>query len=274
MSDRDLSVTSLLAPVGSMDGPAACMAHEVSQPLSAIAVNAKCCLSSLCNERPDVEKARKAVERIVRNVQHASAVIRSVATLHGTISGEVSPVHLNSVICDAAELMSPEIVTHGVAIEVELCREAVCVLGHRTQLQQVLINLIGNAIDAMRETRGLPRTLRLCSSIDDAGDVSIAVSDTGPGLDPATAGRIFEPFFTTKTHGTGLGLAICRSIVLGHGGRLRVRPRMPHGCTFEFTLPAHKCEIERRTPSGRVLRNSSAGESTRASQALVCSGAE
>lgn len=238
MSDHDLTDAPLLAPVAPLKELVASIAHEVSQPLWAIVINAKCCLSLLCKEQPDLERARKAAERIVRNGQHASEVIRSVRAMHGEASPRMSLLNVNDVIADTVELMSPEIQAQWVTMQTTLCHESPCIQGDRIQIQQVLINLMRNAIDAMSGFCPSPRTLHVCSWVDDAGDVSITVSDTGPGLDPEIADRIFEPFFTTKAQGMGLGLMICRSIVSGHGGHLWARPRVPHGCTFEITLPA------------------------------------
>jgi signal transduction histidine kinase len=210
----------------------------VNQPLAAILVNAQSCLLWLGKVKPDLEMARKAAERIIRNGQHASEVIRSVRAMLGNTTSAMSRVNVNLVISDALELLGLEIGSQNITLETQLCAGAAYVQADRTQLQQVLLNLIRNAIEAMRGTNRFPRRLRVRTSID-TGVISVAISDTGPGLDATTAKRIFEPFFTTKSGGMGLGLAICRSIVLSHGGRLWAEPRAPHGCTFEFTLPAH-----------------------------------
>ena len=229
----------MIAPLSSMEEFAASIAHEVNQPLAAILVNAQSCLLWLGKVQPDLEMARKAAERIIRNGQHASEVIRSVRAMLGNAKSEVSRVNVNLVVSDTLELLGLEIGSQSITLETQLCACAAFVHADRTQLQQVLVNLIRNAIEAMRGTNCFPRRLRVRTSVDTTGEVSVAISDTGPGLDAATAKRIFEPFFTTKSGGMGLGLAICRSIVLGHGGRLWAEPRAPHGCTFEFTLPTH-----------------------------------
>jgi signal transduction histidine kinase len=193
----------------------------------------------LAKERPDLAMARKAAERIIRNGRHASEVIRSVRAMLGKTNSEMTRVDLNSVIADVIELMTLEIGSRSVTLETQLCGDASLVHCDRTQIRQVLINLIRNGIEAMCGTNQFPRRLQVSTSVETTGEVLIAISDTGPGLDTATAKRIFEPFFTTKSGGMGMGLAICRSIVEAHGGRLWARPRAPRGCTFEFTLPAH-----------------------------------
>ncbi len=228
-----------LAPLSSVEDLAASIAHEMNQPLAAIVVNAQSCLSWLAKKRPDLDMARKAAQRIIHNGRHASEVIRSVRAMLGNAHRAMSRVNVNTTVCEALESMALELASRSVTLETRLCRDARCVRGDRTQILQVLLNLFRNAVEAMSSTNRFPRTLRVVTSTDVAGNVSVAISDTGPGLDAATAKRIFEPFFTTKSDGMGLGLSISRSIVQAHGGSLSVRPRAPHGCTFELTLPAH-----------------------------------
>jgi len=228
-----------MSTIASMEELAASIAHEVNQPLAAIVVNAESCLLWLAKEQPDVAMARKAAERIIRNGQHASEVIRSVRAMLGHSNSEMSRASLSSIISDVIDLMTIEIGSRSITLETQLCREAGLVHCVGTQIRQVLINLMRNGIEAMCGTPQFPRRLQIRTSMEADGEVSIAISDSGPGLDSATANRIFEPFFTTKSGGMGLGLAICRSIVQAHGGRLWARPRAPRGCTFEFTLPAH-----------------------------------
>jgi signal transduction histidine kinase len=223
----------------SMGDLAASIAHEVNQPLAAIVVNAECCLLWLEKETPDLEMARKAAQRIVRNGQHASQVVRSMRSLLGDASREMAIVDLNGVIADTLELLALELDGCGVDLETRLAPAGARVRGDRTQLRQLLFNLIRNAIEAMSGTRDLPRRLRIRTTVDPWTGITATISDSGPGLDPVAVNRIFEPFFTTKTGGMGLGLAICRSIVESHGGRLSTKRTEPHGCTFEISLPAH-----------------------------------
>jgi signal transduction histidine kinase len=228
-----------MSTIASIEELAESIAHEVNQPLAAIVVNAESCLLWLGKATPDLGMARKAAERIIRNGRHASEVIRSVRAMLGNKNGEMARYSLNCIITDAIDLMALEIGSRSITLETQLCGNAGHVLCDRIQIQQVLINLIRNGIESMCASSEFPRRLQVQSSVDAVGEVSIAISDSGPGLDAKTAKRIFEPFFTTKSGGMGLGLAICRSIVQAHGGRLWARPRAPCGCTFEFTLPAH-----------------------------------
>jgi signal transduction histidine kinase len=226
-------------PLASMGALAASIAHEVNQPLAAIVVNAECCLLWLRKERPDLDMAREAAERIVRNGQHAREVIRSVRAMVSNADREMSEVNLNEVVADTLESLALDFCASHVALEKQLCPGAANVRCDRTQMQQVLLNLIRNAIEAMCTSVEGPRTLQVRTSHDVIDEVTVSVSDSGPGLDLHAAQRIFKPFFSTKSDGMGLGLAICRSIIEAHGGQLSVRTRVPHGCTFEFKLPTH-----------------------------------
>ncbi len=229
-----------LVPADSRVGEfAASIAHEVSQPLAAIAVNAECCLQWLAQAEPDLELARRAAERIVRNSRLASDVIRSVRSLYCGSHCETSPLAIGEVITEVLESMKADFALNEVVLETSLVAEPVRVIGDRTQLQQVLSNLVRNAIEAMRESPR-PRRLEVTTSLE-GYVLSITVSDTGIGLDDAMIERIFEPFFTTKRNGMGLGLAISRSIVSAHGGTLRAMRRAPGGSSFSIKLPATRC---------------------------------
>jgi signal transduction histidine kinase len=226
-------------PLASMGALAASIAHEVNQPLAAIVVNAECCLLWLRKERPDLDMAREAAERIVRNGQHAREVIRSVRAMISNADREMSEVNLNEVVADTLQSLALDFCASHVTLEKRLCPGAANVRCDRTQMQQVLLNLVRNAIEAMCKSVDGPRTLQVRTVLDLTGEVTVSVSDSGPGLHPGAAQRIFKPFFSTKSDGMGLGLAICRSIIDAHGGQLSVRACVPHGCTFEFKLPTH-----------------------------------
>ncbi|MET0499439.1 MAG: ATP-binding protein [Steroidobacteraceae bacterium] len=215
---------------------AASIVHEINQPLAAMMTSAESCLLWLGNEPPDVERARKAAERILRAGNHAGDIIASIRMLARKSLPQLVPVDVNGIIVEVIDWMRGELDALGIVPELDLQDPLQVVMGDRTQLQQVLMNLIRNAIESMYDASMLPRLLELKSCIDADGVVLIAVSDSGSGLDPAVAGRMFEPFFTTKSAGTGLGLSICRSIVEAHGGQLWAVPRLPRGSTFQFTL--------------------------------------
>jgi signal transduction histidine kinase len=217
---------------------AASLAHEINQPLAAMVTSAETCLRWLGKDRPDVERARKAAERIVRDGNHAGNVIRSIRMLLRKATPQLECVDVNDIIVEALDAMREVFRSQGIVpeLELDLSEQVGSILGDRVQLQQVLVNLIRNAVESMSEAGAKPAVLQVQSCVDADGAVRIAISDSGAGLDPAMIARIFEPFFTTKNTGMGLGLPICRSIVEAHGGRLWAEPHAPCGCTFQFTL--------------------------------------
>jgi signal transduction histidine kinase len=217
---------------------AASIAHEVSQPLMAIVTNADTCLKWLSKDRPDLDEVRQTAERIVRAGHRAGDIIRTIRALAQKSSPEMTPFDINAAIADVLVLTRGEFGRHHVSLDTELSAGLEPVSGDRGQLQQVILNLIVNGIEAMSAITQRPRLLRVSSQTDGPGNVLIAVADTGTGLDPTMADQIFDAFFTTKPEGMGMGLSICRSIVEAHGGRLWVSPNSPQGCVFQFTLPA------------------------------------
>jgi signal transduction histidine kinase len=153
-------------------------------------------------------------------------------------SPAISQLDLNGAITDVLDLMRNELSRHDVALETELCADLERITGDRVQLQQVIVNLVKNGIEAMSGVMNRARLLRVTTMLDANGCVLTAVADSGKGLDAPTINRIFEPFFTTRREGMGMGLSICRSIVEAHGGRLWASCRLPHGSVFQFTLPS------------------------------------
>jgi C4-dicarboxylate-specific signal transduction histidine kinase len=214
----------------------AAIAHEVNQPLAAIVANADACLSWLGTEQPDLACMRKAAERIIRDGYRASAVLSSIHALFNVPSQAMSELDLNEVVRETFELMRNELNRYDVVLQVDLCTQLRGAWGNRIQLQQVLINLIKNAIESMSESVVRPLLVRVSTAIQGAMAM-IAVEDSGSGFDAAAAERMFEPFFTTKREGTGVGLSICRSIVEAHGGILRATRKESAGSVFEFTVP-------------------------------------
>jgi signal transduction histidine kinase len=211
--------------------------HEVSQPLMAIEMNAVSCLRWLDEEQLDVTKARQAAERIIRDGQRAREVIASMRMLTRKAPQETSEVDINDVIDEVMVLTRNEIERHGISAEQLLAADVGATRGIRVQIQQVILNLVMNAIEAMAGGEEAERLLRISSAADDAGQVRVSVADSGSGLDPANRERVFEAFFTTKSEGLGLGLSICRSIIDAHEGRLSVSPNVPRGTIFSFSLP-------------------------------------
>jgi C4-dicarboxylate-specific signal transduction histidine kinase len=219
---------------------AASIAHEVTQPLTGIVTNGNACLNWLGGTPPNVEKARTTVERIIRDSNLASEVIHNVRTLVKKTPPHREVVALNELIHRTLTLVSGEMMRHKVELETALAVDLPNVLGDRVQLQQVLLNLIINAVEAMSSVTDRTRVLTVRSEPREASEtVAISVRDSGVGVDPRRADRLFDAFFTTKPEGMGMGLSICRTIISAHGGNLSNANNADHGATFEFILPAH-----------------------------------
>jgi signal transduction histidine kinase len=216
---------------------AASLSHELRQPLAAIVMNGSATLRWLNRETPDLEEARQAATRIVHEGQRADDVIRGLHALAGKSGPRLTPLDVDGVIHEVLTLTHGELQRHGVVLRTDLAAGDRPVIGDRVQLQQVLLNLILNGLDAMKAVTDRVRRLRLSSALTGNGSVVVSVEDSGTGLDPAIAQRIFEPFFTTKADGLGIGLSICRSIIDAHGGGLWATSRAPHGTIFRFTVP-------------------------------------
>ena len=239
---RNRDLAALLAHVSrltTMGELAASIGHELSQPLAAILISAQTCLRWLARDRPDLDEARQATERIVNASQQACDIIKSIRALARKSSPEIKQLDINEAIREVLVLMRGELGRHNVSLETSLLDGLEPVIGDRVQLQQVILNLIVNGIEAMTASVDHPRLLRVSSQMDGHGNVLIAVEDTGAGLDPTKMDRIFDAFFTTKPGGIGIGLSICRSIVEGRSGRLWASPTLPYGSVFRFTLPAN-----------------------------------
>ncbi|MBY5399472.1 AAA family ATPase [Rhizobium leguminosarum] len=216
----------------------ASIAHEVNQPLMAIVMNAATCLRWLSDEQLDVQEARQAAERIIRDGHRAGDVITSIRALARKSPLAMEEVDVNSMIEGVLVLTRGELQRHGIKLETELDMNTGSTVGDRTQLQQVVLNLILNAVEAVGSAESRPRRLHVRSFKSSDGKPLVQVADSGPGVDPLTMEQIFDAFFTTKSGGLGMGLSICRSIVEAHGGRLWVTPNKPEGSVFSFTLRA------------------------------------
>jgi C4-dicarboxylate-specific signal transduction histidine kinase len=226
-----------LARVMTMGEMAASIAHEVTQPLSAIVINGKACLRWLSRDRPDIAEARAAAERIVGDATRAGEVIARIRALSQKAVPKKARLDLNETIEQVVVLARAEIHEHRVALRTELRRDLAPVLADRIQLQQVLLNLFLNAIEAMSAVAHRPRELVVETADHDATQALVSVRDTGAGLDPQLVERVFDAFYSTKPGGMGMGLAICRSIVQDHGGRLWAEANDGPGATFRFTVP-------------------------------------
>jgi C4-dicarboxylate-specific signal transduction histidine kinase len=237
----DLAHVARLATMGEL---AASIAHEINQPISAIATQAAACLRWLERDKPDLDEAREGLVRVEREARRARDVVRGLTSLAKRSRPQQSEVDMDNAIEEVLSFVRSEIIRHGITLHSDLHAGNRSVYGDRVQLQQVLLNLLMNSIEAMSATSDLPRILSVSSELTATGGMLMTVEDTGAGLDPAIADRIFEGFFTTKPNGMGMGLSICRSIIEAHGGEIWASPSVPKGAVFQFILPAlHEVDL-------------------------------
>lgn len=214
----------------------ASLSHEIKQPIAAATTDARTCLKWLERERPDIEEAREAASRIIKDVTRASEIITRTRSLFKKGEPQRELIDLNEIIREMVILLYSEAGRYSISIRTQLAAHLPSVRADKVQLQQVFMNLILNAIDAMNEM-SVRRELIIKSELNRRDQLLISVSDNGAGLPSERADKIFDPFFTTKSQGTGMGLSISRSIVESHGGRLWATPNPERGTTFQFTLP-------------------------------------
>ncbi len=226
------------ARVSTVSEMTASIAHEINQPLAAIIANGSAGARWLDKTPPNIAETRAALQRIVSEGHRVSDVIGSVRAMFKRDSQERTELDLNELVRGVLALLRDELKNRGVAVHIELAQGLPPVLADRVQLQQVVLNLIMNAVEAMQTNKRRVRTLGLRSKTLAGREVEIRVEDSGPGIDPENRGRIFDPFFTTKSQGMGMGLSICRTMVEAHGGRLWAAERHPHGTVFHVVLPA------------------------------------
>jgi C4-dicarboxylate-specific signal transduction histidine kinase len=214
----------------------ASLAHEVNQPIAAAVTDANTCLRWLTRDHPDLEEARQAASRVVKDANRAAEIISRTRLLFKKANPQWEPVDMNEIIREMVALTRSEAARHSISVRTELAADLPHVKGDRVQLQQVLMNLTMNSIEAMREVSET-RELTFRSQHGEAEQLMVSVSDTGVGLPPQQMDQIFDPFFTTKRDGTGMGLRISRSIIESHGGRLQAANNPSCGATFHLTLP-------------------------------------
>jgi signal transduction histidine kinase len=233
-AQANLARVSRVTTMGELTGS---LAHEIKQPIAAAVTNAKTCLRWLGRDQPDVEEARAAASRMVKDAIRAADIISRIRLQFqkGTLEREL--VDVNEVIREMIALLESEAMRYNISVRTELAADLPQIMGDRVQLQQVTMNLIINSIDATKDVDGT-REIAIKSQRAENEQLQVSVSDTGIGLPPRQADQIFNPFFTTKPHGTGMGLRISRSIIESHGGRLWAADNSPRGATFQFTLPA------------------------------------
>jgi len=220
-----------------MGAMTASIAHEINQPLAAIAANANAGLRWLSRTTPDLEEVHAALKRINNDAHRASEVIQSIRSVFKKAPQQGALVDVNGVIVEVLALVHSELLSHQVSAKSDLLQDLPPVRADRVQLQQVVLNLITNAIEAMSSVEGRARLLTVTSQREEPNSALIKVQDTGPGIDHDGKDRIFDAFFSTKSSGMGMGLFICRSIVEAHGGHLWATAAEPYGTIFHLVLP-------------------------------------
>ncbi len=232
-AQADLAHVSRVTTMGELT---ASIAHEVNQPIAGVVTNAGACLRWLAADPPDLEKARSAATRIVRDGTRASEIISRIRQIFARGAAERQLISVNQIARETIELLGAEATRHAISVRLDLAADPLPVMADRVQLQQVIMNLLLNGVDAMRQApSGRELVLATRRSADD--EATVTVSDTGMGLDPEATEHIFNAFYTTKPHGTGMGLSISRSIVEAHRGRLWASPNQPRGAAFHVALP-------------------------------------
>ena len=225
--------------VTTLNALTASIAHEVNQPLSGVVSNASACLRWLATDAPDLKEIREAVRDIVRDGKRAAEVIARIRALATKRTTPREKLDLNETIREVLAIVGDEAKRKSVMIRTQFEDDVLPILGDRVQLQQVMLNLFVNGLEAMSSVSERARELEITTRNIDAGQAQVTVADSGTGLDPNTIGRIFDPFYTTKPTGMGMGLSISRSILQSHGGRLWAAPNDGPGTSFHFTLPKY-----------------------------------
>jgi C4-dicarboxylate-specific signal transduction histidine kinase len=219
---------------------AASIAHEVNQPISAVITNANAGLRWLGARQPDLDEVRHALGRIVRDGTRAGEVIGRIRALVRKLPPRRDALDINEAIREVIALTQTEVQRNSVRLQARLVEQLPVIPADRIQLQQVVMNLIINAVEAMNRVSDRPRELTIASGEDDTNAVFVELRDNGPGIDTGELDQLFQSFYTTKPDGIGMGLAISRSIAEAHGGRLSAAPNQPHGAIFRLTLPAEE----------------------------------
>jgi PAS domain S-box-containing protein len=234
--ETELAHASRLATMGQL---AASIAHEINQPIGAARNNAHAALRFLSRDPPDLGEVREALECVVNDTYRASDIIGGIRDQVKKVPPRMERVDLNDAILEVIALIRSELSKHNVSIQTRLTGNLPPARADRVQLQQIILNLILNATEAMVTTDYESRELMISTSRDEAGSLLVAIADLGPGIAAEHRTRIFDPFYTTKAGGVGIGLSICRFIIDAHGGQLWAEAHEPRGATLKFTLPIH-----------------------------------
>jgi C4-dicarboxylate-specific signal transduction histidine kinase len=235
--ESELAHVNRLSMMGEL---AASLAHEILHPIATARNNARAGIRFLELNPPNLDETKDALACVVRDVDRAKDIVGRMRDHIKKAPPRREPFDLNEAVSEVIVMVRSAIAKNGIAVSTQFMDGLAPVQGDRVQLQQVVMNLILNAVEAMGSIEMRARELLISTEQDHTG-VLVAVRDSGPGIDPANLERVFEPFYTTKTSGVGMGLSICRSIIDGHGGRLSVSANEPRGAVFQFTLPARGC---------------------------------
>jgi PAS domain S-box-containing protein len=242
-AEAELAHANRVATMGQLT---ASIAHEVNQPLAALLTNAETAVRWLTRQPPNLERMRQSIDRIISDGRRAAAIVDRIRDFSKKAPAQKGDVEINEAILEIVVLARAAMSEHGVSVRMQLSDGLPRISGDKVQLQQVILNLIMNAVEAMSEIREGPRELLIATTEAEPGSVLVAVSDSGPGLSQTHPERLFEAFYTTKSSGLGMGLSICRSIVEAHGGRLWATLNEPHGAVFCVTLPVGEKSLGER----------------------------
>jgi PAS domain S-box-containing protein len=236
-AQTQLAHVNRVATIGQLT---ASIAHEVNQPIGALVTNAYVALRMLSAAPPDLNQAREALDDIIKDGRRAADVVQRIRALVRRAPAQVDELDINEVIIETLTLARSELLRSDVSLQTQLARDLPPIRGDRVQLQQVIMNLVMNAIEAMSGLDGAARELRITTDKDREGQVAITVSDSGPPLKPESLDRFFEAFYSTKPTGMGIGLSICRSIIEAHEGRIWAGANVPRGAALHVRLPASR----------------------------------
>ena len=245
----DLAHVDCITTIGRL---AASVAPEVTQSIAPIATNAQAARHFLDHRPPALDEVRQALDCIVRDAYRTSDVVYRIRGLFKEAPSKKERVEINGAISDVLELTRDEVTKNGVSVLTHFAEPSPTVQADRAQLQQVILSLIINAVEAMSSMREEARELLICTEKEESNGALVAVRDSGPGLDLKSVDRLFEAFYTTKVRGVGIGLTVCRSIIEAHGGRMWAGENEPRGASFQFTLPPERDES---VPAGPVVRS-------------------
>jgi C4-dicarboxylate-specific signal transduction histidine kinase len=236
-SHQALTALAHATRVATLGELAASIAHEINQPLAAIVLNGEVCMQWLDTDKPDLAKVRIAAKRMISDASRAAEIVRRLGALSRKADPEYRPLNINDLVTETIPLLRREIASHGAALHLDLHSDVPPVAGDKVQLQQVVINLVVNGIQAMAGIIDRENSLTIRSRRHRGSGALVSVIDNGTGIDPGHLDTLFDAFFTTKPVGMGMGLSICRSIIEAHGGEVGASNNQDFGATFHFTLP-------------------------------------